>query len=117
MVFDTGGEPYPDGSLILAVTDAGGGPYPYGSPMLAVGYAGKPVTFNMIGMPVDSAVGGTDGKDGPLVGVIAVLAVVIEYVGSAPNSLSGIAVPTPLLVQGVGTGRSEVTGLACGTSE
>jgi hypothetical protein len=38
------------------------------------------------------------------------------YIGVDPNTLSGIAVPTPSLVQGVGTGRSEVTGLACGRS-
>lgn len=58
----------------------------------------------------------TDGKEMVLVGVVAVSGDKIEYVGVDPNSLSGMAVPIPVLVQGVGTGRSEVTGLACGIS-
>jgi hypothetical protein len=71
-----------------------------------------------IGGAVGSAVVGTGGKDRWTVGVMAGAgAAVVEKVASAPSSLSGIAVPTPLLVHGDGTAKSEVTGLACGKSE
>ena len=41
----------------------------------------------------------------------------VAKVGSASSSLFGIAVPTPVFVQGVGTGRRVVAGLACGAFE
>jgi hypothetical protein len=113
VTFAAGGVPYPGGSLTLAVFDVGGGPYLDGSSTLPVGYVGKLVMFRVFDVPVGSAVAVTYGKDRPLVGMMMAVAVTVtEKVASAPNSLSGIAVPTPLLVQGDGTDRSEVTGLA-----
>jgi hypothetical protein len=58
-----------------------------------------------------------EGNDRLFDGVVMTSAAVAGIVGSAPNRLSGIAVPTPVLVQGLGTGRREVTGLAWGVSE
>jgi hypothetical protein len=85
--------------------------------MLAVEYDGMPVMFTAGGRIVGVAAGVTEGNETLFVGVIVFSAGVIEKVGSAPNSLSGMAVPTPILVHGVGTGRREVTGLAWGLSE
>lgn len=104
-----------DGSTIVAF-GAGGGLYPYGSLVLAVGYAGNSVIFTGFGVPVGPEPEVTDGKERLFVIVLVFSGDVAPYVGLAPNSLSGIAVPNPLLVQGVGTGKREVTGLACGVA-
>jgi hypothetical protein len=85
--------------------------------MLAVEYDGMPVMFTAVGRIVGAAAEVTYGNETLFVGVIVFSAGVIEKVGSAPNSLSGMAVPTPVPVHGVGTGRREVTGLAWGLSE
>jgi hypothetical protein len=105
------------GDGMTEVLNAGGGPYPYGSPAVAVGYDDKLVTFRVVATSVGSVVEVTEGNDIGFVGSIMVSTAGFEYDGSAPNSLFGIAVPTPVLVQGVGRGRREVTGLACGMSE
>lgn len=49
--------------------------------------------------------------------VVAASVAAVVLVGSAPSSLFGIAVPWPVRVQGVGTGRREVRGRACGAFE
>lgn len=102
-----------DGSTVVVFGERGG-PYPYGSPMPEVGYVGKSDIFIALRVRVGPIAEDTDGKERVIVGVVAVSSDKIEYVSVDPNSLSGMAVPTPVLVHGVGTGRSEVTGLACG---
>lgn len=87
-------------------------PQPHGTPVLAIEESPiKPVVFPVTRVCVGPAVEVTDGKD-RLLGVSANPAVVVEYIGSAPSSVLGIAAPNPLLVQGDGTGRKEVAGLA-----
>jgi hypothetical protein len=98
--------------VIFDVFAAGRVPQPHGAPVLATESPRKPVVFPVTRVCVGPAVEVTDGKDRLLVGGSANPAVVIEYIGSAPSSVLGIAVPNPLLVQGDGTGRKDVAGLA-----
>jgi hypothetical protein len=89
--------------------------------MLAVGYPGKDVKFAVTGSWVALGVELVDGNESvsvavmvllTFVGLIVVSAVPVGYIACVPSSLAGIAVPTPSLVQGVGTGKREVAGRA-----